>query len=227
MVDCGLPLKVLHERLRAAGRTLDDVDALIVTHEHGDHTNGIGPLTRQRRVPVFTSAGTARATRRIDRFERLRCGSELTIGSISIEPFAVPHDAREPCQYVFRANGRRLGILTDTGHATPVVRTMLSRCDALALEFNHDRAMLEAGSYPPAVKARVGSSYGHLDNAQAAELLAGLLHPGLQWVMALHISERNNTPQRVHEALARVTGQSSVKFGLAAQDEPSDWIQIA
>jgi phosphoribosyl 1,2-cyclic phosphodiesterase len=137
----------------------------------------------------------------------------------------VPHDAREPCQFVFRAAGRRLGVLSDTGHATPAIRQALSGCDALAIEFNHDAAMLESGSYPPSVKARVGSRFGHLSNAQAAGLLGSVVHGGLQWVMALHLSERNNTPAHVRAAASVALG--GVDFSLARQDEPSRWLEVA
>jgi phosphoribosyl 1,2-cyclic phosphodiesterase len=226
MVDCGLPLRSLRQRLSAAGRSLDDINALLITHEHGDHTNGIGPLRRQRELPVFTSAGTAGVVKRIERYERLRCGTEITIGSVKVEPFAVPHDAREPCQFVFDAGSVRLGILTDTGFATPIVRRKLENCDALAIEFNHDRSMLENGSYPEAVKDRVGSRFGHLNNEQAGGLLSELVHPGLQWAVALHISERNNSPELVREAGARATGNSGVEFILAAQHEPTEWIEV-
>ena len=225
MIDCGLPLTVLEARLAVVGRALEDLDAVLITHEHGDHSRGIGPLRRRRAIPLWTTHGTAAAVDEIDAFESVQLERELTIGSIAVLPFAVPHDAREPCQFVFRASGRRLGVLSDLGHATPAIRSALSGCDALALEFNHDAAMLESGSYPPSVKARVGSRFGHLSNAQAAELLGGLVHGGLQWVMALHLSERNNSPSHVRGAAAPVIG--GVEFTLARQDEPSCWIEVA
>jgi phosphoribosyl 1,2-cyclic phosphodiesterase len=224
MIDCGLPLTVLASRLAAVDRSLDDVDAVLVTHEHGDHSRGIGPLLRRRAIPLWTTHGTAEAVDEIDAFERVRLDEELSIGTIAVRPFAVPHDAREPCQFVFRAAGRRIGVLSDSGHATPLIRQALAGCDALALEFNHDAVMLESGSYPPSVKARVGSRFGHLSNGQAAELLGGLVHGGLQWVMALHLSERNNSPRHVREAVAGMIG--GVDFALAQQDQPSRWLEV-
>ena len=225
MIDCGLPLTILEERLAVVGRALDDLDAILITHEHGDHSRGIGPLRRRRAVPLWTTHGTAGAVDEIDEFERVHLDRELAIGSIRVLPFAVPHDAREPCQFVFEAAGRKLGVLSDVGHATPAIRKALSGCDALALEFNHDAAMLESGSYPPSVKARVASRFGHLSNAQAVELLGGLVHGGLQWVMGLHLSERNNSPSHVHGAVAPVI--DGVEFMLARQDEPSRWLEVA
>jgi len=227
MVDCGLPLKLLSARLTAVGRSIDDVDAVLITHEHGDHSRGIRPVQRRRPVPFWSTPGTARAVGDAGRFEPLRHDRELSIGSIRVEPFAVPHDAREPCQFVFSAGRRRLGLLTDTGHATPLIRTRLAACDAIAIEFNHDSGMLENGPYPPAVKARVGSRLGHLNNDQTADLLCELRHPSLQWVLGLHLSERNNSPECVREAAARAIDHSGVELRLAAQDEPTQWIEIA
>jgi phosphoribosyl 1,2-cyclic phosphodiesterase len=226
MIDCGLPLKTLVARLEAVGRSIDDIDALLITHEHGDHSRGIRPFTRARVVPVWATPGTAQAVDAIGDYERVRCDRELTIGSIDVRPVPVPHDAREPCQFVFSAGGYRLGLLTDTGHATPVIREALRDCDALAIEFNHDRAMLLNGSYPEAVKARVDSRFGHLSNEQTVDLIADVAHGGLQWIMGLHLSEQNNTPERVRVTAARVTDTSGVELRLASQDEASPWLEV-
>lgn len=226
LIDNGLPLKTLVQRLDAVGRSVDDIDALLVTHEHGDHSRGIRPLMRKHELTLWATPGTAQAVDAIEEYDRMHCDRELTIGSIDVQPFAVPHDAREPCQFVFNAGGRRLGLLTDTGHATPVVLKSLQSCDALAIEFNHDSAMLENGSYPESVKARVGSRFGHLSNNQTVDLLAEVSHPGLQWVMGLHLSERNNSPERVRMAAGRLTDQSSVELRLATQEEASPWLVV-
>lgn len=227
MIDCGLPLGTLGKRLLAVGRRLEDVAALLITHEHGDHSRGIGPLLRRRAIPLWSTMGTARALNTVGTSRAVSCNRELRIGSIRVQAFPVPHDAREPCQFVFRAGRRRLGLLTDTGHATPVVRESLRGCNGIALEFNHDRRMLENGSYPAAVKARVGSRFGHLSNQQAANLLAEIAHPGLDRVMGLHLSERNNSSERVYETLAPVADRARFEFSLAGQDEPTPWVELA
>lgn len=227
MIDCGLPLKTLGMRLQAVGRDVSDLDAVLITHEHQDHSRGVRSLTRRHEIPIWATSGTARVVEAIDHFERLRFDREITIGSIRLQPFAVPHDAREPCQFVVSAGHRRLGLLTDTGHATPAIHATLRDCDALGIEFNHDAGMLENGSYPEAVKARVGSRYGHLSNAQAAELLASLVHPGLQWVLGLHLSARNNTAAAVRRSAARAIGQRGVDLHLAGQDEAGPWLEVA
>jgi len=226
LVDCGLSLKALDARLVAVGYRVEDIDAVLITHEHQDHVRGIGPLLRRHAIPLWTTSGTACSVDAIESFERVRPDRELKIGSISVQPYPVPHDAREPCHFVFRGGGRRLGLLTDTGHVTPVMREALSACDALGVEFNHDRAMLENGSYPESVKARVGSRYGHLSNDQAAGLLGDLAHPDLQWVTGLHLSEQNNSVSRVRASAAGFTAGVQTEFHLASQDEPGPWLEV-
>jgi len=227
MIDCGLPLKTLTARLHAVGRAIEDLDAVLITHEHQDHSRGIRTLTRRHEIPVWATPGTAQSVDAIDCYERLRFDREIAIGSIRLQPFAVPHDAREPCQFVVRGGRHRLGILTDTGHVTPAILTALAACDALGIEFNHDSNMLENGSYPEAVKARVGSRYGHLSNAQAADLLTELVHPGLQCVLGLHLSERNNTVAAARAAAARAIDHAAAALHLASQDEPTAWLEVA
>jgi phosphoribosyl 1,2-cyclic phosphodiesterase len=227
MIDCGLPVRTLGERLDAVGRAIEDIDAVLITHEHGDHCRGIGPLGKRRDIPVWTTPGTARSIDAIDAYEKIRCDRTLKIGSIEVQPFPVPHDAREPCQFVFEAGRSRLGLLTDTGHATPVIHDALTACDAIGIEFNHDLGMLENGSYPEAVKTRVGSKFGHLNNEQATDILQAVAHPGLQWIMGLHLSEANNSPEQVRVTAARVMDQRGAELHLADQDEVSPWLEVA
>ncbi|NIW24355.1 MAG: MBL fold metallo-hydrolase, partial [Gammaproteobacteria bacterium] len=140
----------------------------------------------------------------------------------------VPHDAREPCQFAFASRGRRLGILSDTGHITPHIRTHLAGCDAMAVEFNHDVEALWAGNYPEHLKQRIASEVGHLNNRQAAELLSNVVDSRLQWVVALHLSEANNSPGRVRETLEETLGRGHcAEAYLADQHEPSGWLEIA
>jgi phosphoribosyl 1,2-cyclic phosphodiesterase len=226
LIDCGLPLRVIEERMRQAGREPADITAVLITHEHGDHCRGIGPLQRRYGMPVWMTHGTAGAITGLERYERLNSHAGLTLGSIDVEPFPVPHDAREPCQFVFASRGRRLGLLTDAGHVTAHIESRLRACDALALEFNHDREALENGPYPAAVKARVGSSFGHLSNGQTVELLERVEHAGLRHVLGLHLSEQNNSPELVTESLRPVLERGSFELALARQHEPTPWFLI-
>ena len=156
----------------------------------------------------------------------LSCHRPLTIGAIDVQPYPVPHDAREPCQYTFAAAGRRLGMLTDAGYITPHMVERLTDCDALALECNHDLPSLQNGPYPDSLKARVASRFGHLNNHQTTELLQRLDATRVQWVLGLHLSERNNSPDHVRIALQPVLESARYPLHLASQDTPTAWLPV-
>lgn len=229
MVDCGFSVAETRTRLGRLGLALDDVHAVLVTHEHSDHISGVARVARAGGMPVHMTAGTARVWRdpAVPVLEIVNPHRSFRIGELEIEPVAVPHDAREPCQYVFSHGGQRLGILTDAGHVTPHMRERYASCDLLALECNHDREMLMRGPYPPRLKARVGGDQGHLSNDQAADLLSGVDMGRLQHLVAVHLSEQNNHPERVREAVDDVPGLSQDLVSLAAQDGGLDWVSIA
>ena len=226
MIDCGLPRKVVEERLSAVGRSPRDVSALLVTHEHSDHSQGVATFARRYNTPLWMTPGTASAIRELVNVQTLSCHRPLTIGEIAIEPFPVPHDAREPCQFVFAAGGRRLAVLTDTGHVTAHMHERLAGCDALAIEFNHDLPSLQRGPYPDSLKARVASRFGHLNNAQTTELLSRLDRARLQWVAGLHLSETNNTPAQVRDALRPALDGARYPLHLATQDDVTEWLEV-
>jgi phosphoribosyl 1,2-cyclic phosphodiesterase len=150
----------------------------------------------------------------------------FAVDDLEIQPFPVPHDAREPVQFVFGDGNRRLGVLTDTGCSTPHIEAMLSGVDALVLECNHDAAMLENGPYPAGLKRRVGGRFGHLENSQAAALLRQLKHDGLQCVMAAHVSRKNNTSALAQQALAQVLNCADEDVRVACQSAGFDWIRM-
>jgi phosphoribosyl 1,2-cyclic phosphodiesterase len=226
MIDCGLPCKIVEERLAAVDRRPRDVTAILVTHEHNDHSHGVATFSKRHNTPVWMTPGTASALPTITRVHHLSCHRELTVGAIAVQPYPVPHDAREPCQFTFGAGGRRLGMLTDAGYVTPHMVERLSACDALALECNHDLPSLHSGPYPESLKARVASRFGHLNNAQTTELLQRVDASRVQWVMGLHLSERNNTPDHVRAALAPALATARYPLHLATQDAPSPWLSL-
>jgi phosphoribosyl 1,2-cyclic phosphodiesterase len=225
LVDCGFSMREATRRLRRLGVEPGDLSAILVTHEHGDHAQGVAPLSRRYRIPVWMTAGTRHGCRDADCFavHTLRAETVLEIGDLQVHPYTVPHDAREPCQFVFSDGARRLGVLTDAGRPTAHLREMLHGCDGLLIECNHDTGMLADGPYPAALKARVGGPYGHLSNGQAAELLGGLRLPGLRHVVAMHLSEQNNTPALAAAALAGALGCAPREIPCASQDEGFGW----
>ncbi len=204
MIDCGFSLRETSRRLARLGKVPEDLSAIIVTHEHSDHIQGVAPLARKYRLPVWATHGTARAGNLgdIPGINRFDSHSPFVLGDLEISPFPVPHDAAEPSQLTLFDGDRRLGLLTDTGSATAHIVEMLSGCDALLLEANHEPELLANGSYPWSVKQRVGGPYGHLSNPQAAALLASLDTSKLRTLVAMHLSERHNQPDLVREQLA-------------------------
>ncbi|HJV93652.1 MAG TPA: MBL fold metallo-hydrolase, partial [Azonexus sp.] len=197
MLDCGFGLRETVARLARLGRHPADLTGILVTHEHGDHLGGAFRLARKFSLPVWMTHGTWCAAREPDAGLDLRVidsDCPRVIGQLEVQPFPVPHDAREPVQYVFSDAAHRLGILTDIGEITPHVREVLSGCDGLVLECNHDAAMLAASSYPLSVKRRIAGRFGHLENSAAAGLLSQIDCSRLQHLVAAHLSERNNLP---------------------------------
>ncbi len=227
LIDCGFSRKQLELRLQRLGVRLTDLDAVLVTHEHGDHVGGVLAVARAAGVPVWTTNGTARAAR-LDQLpsSQLRLFSAqkpFQIKALEIQPFAVPHDAREPSQFVFSDGAQRLGLLTDVGEITPHIVAMLQGCDALLLEANYDEVMLENGPYPAMLKRRVGGRLGHLSNHQAAGLLQQMDCGRLQHLVAMHLSEKNNQPQLAQGALAAVLNCPPHELDYADQTLGFDW----
>lgn len=227
LVDCGFGIRELDKRLAASGMLAEQVDAIFVTHEHGDHVGCARQLALRERIPVWMSAGTYDAIGRpdFDGLLRLACdGQGFDLGAMRVLPFTVPHDAREPLQLTCSDGDARLGVLTDLGHVTAHVQQHLAGCGSLVLECNHDEAMLQASRYPPFLKRRVGGNYGHLANSAAAALAQSLLAMGkLRQVVAAHLSEQNNTPELARAALEQAIG-SAAEIHVADGRSGSGWL---
>jgi phosphoribosyl 1,2-cyclic phosphodiesterase len=230
LVDCGFTQRELNARLGRAGLVAGDIDALFVTHEHGDHIGCALGFARRHSIPLWMSRGTWRAVGEPDLPELLhfaRDGETIAVGDLALSPYTVPHDAQEPLQLRFSDGAHHLGVLTDAGSITSHLLDHLQGCHALLLECNHDLAMLAASRYPPSLKSRIGGRHGHLSNDTAAQILAACLHPGLDHVVAAHLSRENNRPALALAALAAVSGADPSALRAAGPDWGFDWIDLA
>ncbi|MDF2465240.1 MAG: hypothetical protein K0Q43_3475 [Ramlibacter sp.] len=227
LVDCGLGIRHLDKRLGQAGMLAEQIDAIFITHEHGDHIGCARQLALRERIPVWMSHGTYTAIGEpdFDGLLRIACDAlPIEVGALQVRPFTVPHDAREPLQLTCTDGDVRLGILTDLGHATSHVLEQLAGCGSLLLECNHDPDMLAASSYPPFLKRRVGGAWGHLANGAAAEIARAMGASGLKQVVAAHLSEQNNRPDLARRALATALGCSDADIHVADQGAGSGWL---
>jgi phosphoribosyl 1,2-cyclic phosphodiesterase len=223
MLDCGFSARETALRFERHDRDTEKLSAILITHEHGDHCRGVVSCARRFGVPVWMTAGTHSALKgKFDDEADIRLinpQESFSIGDIEVHPFPVPHDACEPCQFVFSDGNTRLGFLTDIGSITDHVVDKLSGCDALVLECNHDARLLRDGPYPPSLKARIAGDHGHLENRVAAQLLSKIVSPRLHYVAAAHLSETNNRPELAQAALARAMGCDPWMIDVAEQDE--------
>ncbi|MCK9354763.1 MAG: MBL fold metallo-hydrolase [Gallionella sp.] len=231
LMDCGFGLNDSIARLARLGISPDQLDGILVTHEHGDHSGGVARLARKFGLPVWLTHGTLRSLsdklsgvaaqiREIDPHQ------PFSIGDIEITPYPVPHDAAEPVQFLFGDGARRLGVLTDAGCSTPHIEAVLGGCDALVLECNHDSDMLMNGDYPRSLKQRVGGRFGHLNNRDAAAILSRLDRSKLQHLVAAHLSRSNNTAALAVEALSGVMGCETGWITVATQQEGFGWREV-
>ena len=229
MVDCGFSCRETERRMQRLGRSAAQLAAVLVTHEHGDHIRGVPVLARKYDLPVWLSNGTGMVLQENDLPDvRMLDGyGRFSLGDLEIHPYTVPHDAREPCQFVFGDGGYRFGMLTDTGRITAHICDCLDACDALLLECNHDADMLANGPYSASLKQRVGGPLGHLSNGQAGELLEQIDTSHLQHVVAAHLSDKNNRPELARQALAAPLACVPDWIGIAGQDDGCDWRVIS
>jgi phosphoribosyl 1,2-cyclic phosphodiesterase len=228
LIDCGFSCTETEKRLARLSLAPTDLAAILVTHEHSDHISGVAGLSRRYRLPVWMTAGTEAAHKggELAAYHNINSHRAFRIGDLRVQPFPVPHDAREPCQFVFSDGHRQLGLLTDVGSSTAHLLRALDGLDGLILECNHDPAMLAAGPYPPYLKQRVGGPFGHLSNQQAAAIIGAINRERLQHLVAAHLSEKNNRPELALGCLAAAVGESH--FDILAADQPDgmSWLHL-
>ena len=229
LVDCGLALTETERRLARLGLEPTQVSGILVTHEHGDHACGAFEFAAAHRITVYLSHGTLAALKAEGKVLDgvplciINGRQSFFIDGLQLNPFTVPHDAREPVQYVLTDGASKLGVLTDVGISTPHVVKMLSGLDALVLECNYDRDMLWSGGYPKWLKERIAGPFGHLDNHESARLLTALDRSKLKHLIGAHLSQQNNKPDIVRAVLAAALNCDPSWIGLASQDAGFDW----
>jgi len=228
LVDCGFSVKQTAQRLARLEKAPEAITAILVTHEHGDHIGGVAALARRYQIPVWATHGSAMHFTAAELLELniISSHERFEIGDLEISPFPVPHDAREPSQFVFSDGNHRLGLLTDVGSTTPHIEASLSGCDALLLESNYDVNMLAESEYPASLKARISGQRGHLSNHQTAALLGRIDCSRLQHFAAAHLSEQNNSPEIVRDTLAAALDCEPEWIAIAEQESGLGWRQL-
>lgn len=227
LIDAGISLRQIRQRLEGLGQGPDTVQALALTHEHSDHIGALGVILRRTEWAILATRETRKAAEKAQdvqipnhRWIELEAGRALDWNGWRVLPFALPHDAVDPVAYRIEAEGCACAVVTDLGHPTALVADHLQELDLLVLEANHDVDMLREGDYPPQLKARILSRVGHLSNASMAELLEKVCSPRLKQVVLAHLSESNNHPDLARFAAEEVLRDRAVALHLAHQREP-------
>lgn len=229
LLDCGFGAKETLSRLQKLDIAPEQISAILVTHEHDDHAKGAFKLAAKFAIPVWLTHGTLKMCQRYIpentdlTLQMIDTQTPFMIDALEITPYTVPHDAREPTQFTFSDGQYKLGVLTDAGSSTQHIENVLSGCDALVLECNHDLNMLENGPYAWALKQRVSSRLGHLDNDAAATLLSKLDNSKLKHIIAAHLSAKNNSPEFAKKALSLALNCDPEWVGIADQTSGFSW----
>ncbi len=230
LVDAGLSGIEIERRMKSKELIPEKLDAIVVSHEHADHIHGVGVLSRRYGIPVYISKKTFKAASpflgKINEFKKFECGDIFTINDLTFHPFSISHDAEDTAGFTVSQNSTKIGIATDLGIATTMVKDHLKNCSVLILEANHDPDMLANGPYPWHLKQRIKSRTGHLSNEQSKALLQEIRHDGLEHVILSHISETNNTPTKAISVVGEALNCKRTKLDVASQYQCGAFIRI-
>jgi phosphoribosyl 1,2-cyclic phosphodiesterase len=241
LVDAGISCRETFKRLKLADLEPRSLSAILITHEHSDHVNGLAVLAKKLDIPVFMTGGTHQAWARslrddagqlpkLPKLEIFSAGRQFQIADITVMPFTIPHDAADPVGFTFHAEGAKIAFATDLGYVPASVRDHLRRCDVLILESNHDVEMLRVGPYPWSVKQRVMSRVGHLSNDSLAQFFAEDYDGGASHIVLAHLSEQNNHPEVARRTAEQALGPQQRllqnRLMLALQDVPTEAIRL-
>jgi phosphoribosyl 1,2-cyclic phosphodiesterase len=232
LLDNGLSFKQLKLRTEAIGETLDGLVGVAVTHEHSDHVNGLGVLSRKMSVPIYITPPTyGRLSPNLGAMDpviHFESGEEFRIGPFEISSYRVTHDAIDPVCFTVKANGYKLGLATDMGAVNGLVHHRLQQCHALILESNYCPEMIQNSPYPPQIVQRIKGTHGHLSNRDMNSLLSHLLHEHLEMVVAVHISQENNSEEIVERMTRKLLAKRKhhAQFMIASQDDPMPMLDL-
>jgi phosphoribosyl 1,2-cyclic phosphodiesterase len=223
LIDAGIGVRILAERLKEIGVALDEIDAILITHEHSDHIKGLQPLATRHKIPVFANSDTAKAILEVlderPKFKIFSTGETFEFGDIEVHPFSVQHDTLDPVAFTLRVDNLKIGFCTDLGFVTSLVKNQLKKCDYLYVEANHEPSMVHACNRPLVYKERVLSRQGHLSNEECGELLESVMHNGLKHIHLAHLSQECNS----HELALKIARSkaSNTNISIAFQDQIS------
>lgn len=229
LIDAGLSARRTTERLAEIGERVEAIDAICVSHEHGDHIAGLRVLQKNHNIPVYANAGTFEGLGGGINGSRFTTGSPFSIGDFSIHPFPVPHDANDPVGFVFTAGTRTVGIATDVGMVTNALRERLRKCQAVVIEANHDETLLHEADRPWSLKQRIRGNQGHLSNRVAAALMAEIAGEGLEHLFLAHLSSDCNSPHQARttfETVLTAAGHTHVTVRLTGAGCVSEILEL-
>ena len=229
LIDAGLSGIEIERRLNTVNISPESLSAIIITHEHSDHVKGAGILSRRFKLPVYITQKTYQACRGLGKIEDIcffECGTPFEIDQILISPFSISHDAKDPVGLTMEYNNHKIGVATDLGIATSLVKEHLKNSNILYLESNHDPEMLINGPYPWHLKQRIKGRTGHLSNLDAGNLISELLTDNLKHVILAHLSEENNCPQKAVQEILKNLNGSNVTLHVAGPDKVGKIIKL-
>lgn len=231
LIDSGLSFKQSEIRAAALGLGLRDLDAVFVTHEHGDHVRGLGTLARKTGAPVYLTRGTCEGLpKSVGRLPNVHCfeaGACIGVKGAQVTSFSISHDAADPVSYTVEAEGVKIGMAADLGMTTALVKSRLRGAHGLILEANHCPDMLRMGPYPPAIQQRIRGRNGHLSNESMASLLRHVSHPKLRRVVLVHLSAENNDRDLALRAAREALAGVPAEVAIAAAERPTPWFEVA